>query len=79
MIGLICKKTYGQTFLAYVRDRQIHRAAELLDQGELSLEEISEQCGFTNILTFRRNFRAVMGVNPSEYRGDTHQNATDTN
>ena len=69
MVGLICKKRYGQTFLNYVRDRQIHRAVELLQETDLSLEEISVQCGFTNILTFRRNFRAVMGVNPSEYRG----------
>lgn len=69
MIGLICKKRYGQTFLNYVRDRQIHHAAEMLRETDLSLEEIAAQCGFANILTFRRNFRTVMGVNPSEYRG----------
>ncbi|MBQ9252543.1 MAG: helix-turn-helix transcriptional regulator [Clostridia bacterium] len=69
MVGLICRKRYGQTFLNYVRDRQIHRAVEMLKETDLSLEEISGQCGFTNILTFRRNFKAVMGVNPSEYRG----------
>ena len=69
MIGLVCKKRYNQTFLSYVRDRQIHHAVELLKESDLGLEEISRQCGFTNILTFRRNFKAVMGVNPSEYRG----------
>ena len=69
MVGLICKKRYGQTFLNYVRDQQIHRAAEMLRETDLSLEEIAARCGFGNILTFRRNFRAVMGVNPSEYRG----------
>ena len=69
MIGLICKKRYGQTFLNYVRDRQIRRAVELLKETDLSLEEISARCGFANILTFRRNFKTVMGVNPSEYRG----------
>lgn len=68
MIGLITRKRFNQTFLNYVRDRQIHRAAELLKETDLSLEEIANQCGFTNILTFRRNFRTVMGVNPSEYR-----------
>ena len=69
MVGLICKKRYGQTFLSYVRDQQIRHAAELLKETDLSLEEVSARCGFANILTFRRNFRAVMGVNPSEYRG----------
>ena len=68
MVGLICKKRYGQTFLTYVRDRQIRRAAGLLKETGLSLEEISTQCGFSNILTFRRNFKSIMGVNPSEYR-----------
>ena len=69
MVGLICKKRYGQTFLNYVRDRQIQKASSLLRETDLSLEEIARQCGFTNILTFRRNFKAVTGVNPSEYRG----------
>ena len=68
MVGLICRKKYGQTFLTYVRDRQIRRAAELLKETDCSLEEISSRCGFTSVLTFRRNFKAVMGVNPSEYR-----------
>ena len=41
---------------------------QLLQTTDLSLEEISEQCGFTNLLTFRRNFKASMGINPSDYR-----------
>ena len=68
MVGLICRKKYNQTFLAYVRDRQIQRAKELLRETDLSLEEIAARCGFSNILTFRRNFKSVTGVNPSEYR-----------
>ncbi len=70
MVGLICRKRYGQTFLSYVRDRQIQHAAEMLRETDLSLEEISTRCGFANVLTFRRNFKSVMGVNPSEYRGE---------
>lgn len=63
-----CKQAHGQTFLQYVHARQIERAAELLTTTQLSLEEIARDCGFTNLLTFRRNFKAEMGVNPSEYR-----------
>ena len=69
MVGLICRKRYGKTYLNYVRDCQIQHATELLKETELSLEEIAGQCGFANVLTFRRNFKAVTGVNPSEYRG----------
>ena len=68
LIGLICRKRFGQTFLNYVRGRQIEHAVELLKETDLGLEEIAARCGFTNILTFRRNFKAVTGVNPSEYR-----------
>ena len=68
VIGTICKKHYDTTFLQYVRERQIHRAAELLQGTSLSLEEIAQQCGFINVLTFRRNFKAVMNMNPSDFR-----------
>ncbi len=67
-ICLIFKENLNTTYLQYVREKQIRRAAELLrDTGE-SLEAIATQCGFTNMLTFRRNFKSVMGMNPSDYR-----------
>lgn len=68
MISLICKNAYGKTFLQHVRDRQIQQAVSLLQTVDAPLEEIARQCGFTNLLTFRRNFKAVMGMNPSDYR-----------
>lgn len=68
MVGLICKNVYGKTFLQHVRDRQIQRAVALLQTTDASLEDIALQCGFTNLLTFRRNFKSVMGMNPSDYR-----------
>ena len=68
MVGSVCRNAFGKTFLQYVRDCQIQQAAELLQTTDLSLEEISERCGFTNLLTFRRNFKATMGINPSDYR-----------
>ena len=68
MVGTVCRERFGKTFLQYVRDCQIQHATRLLQTTDLSLEEISEQCGFTNLLTFRRNFKATMGINPSDYR-----------
>ena len=34
----------------------------------MTLEDIAQRCGFTNVLTFRRNFKAVMNMNPSDFR-----------
>ncbi len=67
-ICLVCKECLNSTFLQYVREKQIRRAAELLKTTGESLESIAIQCGFTNMLTFRRNFKVVMGMNPSDYR-----------
>ncbi|MDD6050300.1 MAG: AraC family transcriptional regulator [Clostridiales bacterium] len=68
MVGLVCKQAYGKTFLQHVRDLQIQHAVELLQNTDDTLEEIAGQCGFANLLTFRRNFKAVVGMNPSDYR-----------
>ncbi|MGN0746970.1 MAG: helix-turn-helix transcriptional regulator [Aristaeellaceae bacterium] len=68
MVSLICKNAYGKTFLQHVRDQQIHRAVLLLQTTDAPLEDIATRCGFTNLLTFRRNFKAVMGCNPSDMR-----------
>ena len=68
MVGTVCKNSFGKTFLQYIRDCQIQKAADLLQTTDLPLEEIAAQCGFTNLLTFRRNFKATMNVNPSDYR-----------
>ena len=68
MICIICKNAFGATFLQHVREKQIQRAAELLQTTDESLESIAQQCGFTNLLTFRRNFKSVMNMNPSDFR-----------
>lgn len=68
VVGNICKRHFGATFLQYVRERQIERAKELLKNTSLSLDEISHECGFVNTLTFRRNFKTVTHVNPSDFR-----------
>ena len=68
VVGEVCKSAYGQTFLQVVHEKQIRRAVELLQTTDKSLEEIAQECGFSNLLTFRRNFKAVMNMNPSDYR-----------
>ncbi|MDO5403117.1 MAG: helix-turn-helix transcriptional regulator [Eubacteriales bacterium] len=66
-ISIMCKKYLGMTYLQYVQEKRILKAAELMRTTELSLEQIANQTGYVSMLTFRRNFKAVMGVNPSEY------------
>jgi AraC-like DNA-binding protein len=39
-----------------------------MKNGDLTLEEIAEQCGFTDVYYFIRQFRKRMGITPGRYR-----------
>lgn len=67
-LSLLCKERFGVTYLQYIQTKRIHKAAELLRENRYSLTEIGTMCGYTNQLTFRRNFKSIMGVNPSDYQ-----------
>ena len=67
-LSLLCKERFGVTYLQYIQSKRIEKAAELLREKRYSLTEIGVMCGYTNQLTFRRNFKSIMGVNPSVYQ-----------
>lgn len=67
-ISLMCKNCLGVTYLQYVQEKRIEYASHLLQTTESSLEQIAGMCGYSNMLTFRRNFKSIMGMNPSDYR-----------
>ncbi len=67
-ISLVCKNRLKTTYLQYIQDKRIRYAVELLDTTEFSVEQIGEMCGYTSSLTFRRNFKSIVGTTPSEYR-----------
>ena len=69
-VTALVKKQFGMTYLKYVQERRISHAIDLLKNSTLPLEKIAEECGYTNMLTFRRNFKAIMACNPSDFRGD---------
>lgn len=67
-LSLLCKKRYNMTYLQYIQDKRIRKAAQLLSEKKYSLSEVAVMCGYANQLTFRRNFKSIMGINPSDYR-----------
>ena len=67
-LSILCKERFGVTYLQYIQTKRIHKAAELLQEKQYSLTEISAMCGYTNQLTFRRNFKSIIGENPSSYQ-----------
>lgn len=61
-------KTCGEHFSDYVRNLRIKRSATLLKNTNLANLEIVEQCGFKDLPTFYKNFKAVYGLTPKQYR-----------
>lgn len=67
-ISLLCKNELGRTYLQYVQEQRIGLAVKLLKTTDDTLEKIGEICGYTSTLTFRRNFKMITGMNPSDFR-----------
>ncbi|WP_170234958.1 AraC family transcriptional regulator [Croceicoccus sediminis] len=58
----------GQTPYAYLTERRLQHAADLLAQSGLPIGEISARCGFNSQAHFAQVFRARHGITPREYR-----------
>ena len=59
----------GQSFNAFVTAYRIQHAKELLkSHPELFMAQISDESGFTSERSFFRNFKAITGVTPSEWK-----------
>jgi len=63
------KQCTGISFTEYVNFYRVNEAAYLLKHSVRTVLDISCDCGFESLRSFNRNFKAVMGVTPSAYRG----------
>ena len=63
------KKEFGMTITEYILQKRMKKAAQILsNDGDVSIKEISETCGFSDIEYFSRSFKQYYGVSPSTYR-----------
>lgn len=58
----------GNSPISYLIQLRVNRAASLLRRTQLNITEIAFQVGFDDSNYFTRQFRALLGVTPSEYR-----------
>lgn len=58
----------GKTPLAFIHERRIDAAAQLLARDTASVCDIALQVGFVSPTHFARIFHAIVGCNPSEFR-----------
>jgi len=58
----------GMSPAVFVKHRRIQTASELLEGTNRSVKEIAARVGFANPYHFSREFHAIRGVSPTEYR-----------
>lgn len=58
----------GSTFQAFLNERRIGYACQLLIEKDYSVTEVAMQCGFSNTTSFNRTFRKLKAVCPTQYR-----------
>lgn len=65
------RKNCNTTINAYITKARMERAMDLLKNDTLSIQDISEQCGFTSQNYFTKVFQKHCHMTPSEFRNKT--------
>lgn len=61
------KKMFGISFSSHLEMIRLRRAQELLQDGK-AVQEVALLVGYSSDYSFRRAFKRVMGISPSEYQ-----------
>ncbi len=59
---------HGYGIKKYIDEFRIHKAADILNETNYGIEEISKIVGFNSSQIFITNFKKTMGMTPKEYR-----------
>ncbi|MFG1789974.1 helix-turn-helix domain-containing protein [Nocardia altamirensis] len=59
---------YGLTPVAYLTERRIERAQDLLRSSNVTVTEVCMLVGYSSLGSFSSKFRQLVGVTPSEYQ-----------
>ena len=68
-LSALFKEEMSVNFADYLEDLRMKEACRLLKEGVL-VTEIAERTGYNSVQSFRRAFKRVLGVSPSEYRAE---------
>ncbi len=69
-LGRIYRQTYGCTLTEAIHRRRVHKACDYLLDSNLTISYIAHRCGFSDTDYFRRIFKRVTQITPSEYRDE---------
>ena len=61
------KSQTGTTVMDYLTEKRMEKAKELLREGDLTLNEITQKIGYINTSSFIRRFKGLYGLTPRQY------------
>ncbi|MDQ1805099.1 helix-turn-helix domain-containing protein [Chryseobacterium sp. CKR4-1] len=67
-LGILCRKQYNISPLAFIHERILLDAKKLLHSTNMPIKEISYSLGYENLAYFSSLFRSHTGKGPKEYR-----------
>ncbi|MBR6580751.1 MAG: substrate-binding domain-containing protein [Ruminococcus sp.] len=62
------KQYFGKSIIVDMIDFRLARAKELLSTSDMTVTDISKECGYSSYNYFVRQFKAAEGMSPTEYR-----------
>lgn len=64
----VFRAVYGNSVAAHIKEHRMEAAAKLLEEGTLTIAEVSGKVGYESQSKFTAAFKAAYGVLPTEYR-----------
>jgi len=64
----VFQKVYHMSPRKYLSDLKVQEAKILIQQPDISINEIASRLGYKNLSHFSRQFKRWTGLNPTEFR-----------
>lgn len=64
----VFKRKMGMTCIDFIKNYRINLAKELLQNTDLSIQQISEKAGYATVYYFSQQFKQVTGESPGSFR-----------
>ncbi len=72
----LLKTNLGKTFIELSHQLKIKNACTLIENTDLTIDQIANKVGYTNITFFYKSFKKIHGVTPAEYRKKNSESPT---
>jgi AraC-like DNA-binding protein len=62
------RKSTGKTYFEFLKEIRLGHACKLLQESDLSIQQISYDCGYESMSNFNRQFKELIHTSPLKYR-----------